>query len=156
MKHIKPNSDDGDYEGLRIFIAGTIEMGNSEDWQSQLVSHFNTENKITFYNPRRDEWDITWKQEQKNTKFNEQVNWELNRLEQAEIIFMYFSPESKSPISLLELGLFADSGKMIVCCPKTYWRRGNIEIVCTRHNIVLFDVLDDAIGSLETRISMIS
>jgi hypothetical protein len=44
---------------------------------------------------------------------------------------------------LLELGLFARSGKMVVCCPGGYWRRGNVQIVCKRFGILLVDTLEE-------------
>ena len=137
--------------GTTIFLAGSIEMGTAENWQATVVKRFET-HLITFFNPLRDEWDSSWKQEQKETKFNEQVNWEMNNLEDCDIIFMYFDPGTKSPISLLELGLHASSGKMIVVCPNGFWRKGNVEIVCTRFNIPLFNTLEDGIGSLESKI----
>ena len=108
---------------------------------------------VTFYNPRRDEWDSSWKQEQANPQFNYQVNWEENKHGQSDIIFMYFSPETKSPISLLELGAFGDSGKMLVCCPVGFWRRGNVEIFCTRHAIPMFNTMEEAVGALRTNLS---
>jgi hypothetical protein len=76
----------------------------------------------------------------------------MNNLEDCDIIFMYFDPGTKSPISLLELGLHASSGKMIVVCPDGFWRKGNVEIVCTRFNIPLFNTLEDGMGSLESKI----
>jgi hypothetical protein len=76
----------------------------------------------------------------------------MNNLEDCDIIFMYFDPGTKSPISLLELGLHADSGKMIVVCPDGFWRKGNVDIVCTRFNIPLFNSLDDGMGALESKI----
>ena len=138
-------------EGTKIFLAGSIEMGTVEDWQTKIVDRFK-DHTVTFYNPRRDEWDSNWKQEQKETKFNEQVNWEMNNLEDCDIIFMYFHPETKAPISLLELGLHAASGKMIVVCPDGFWRKGNVEIVCTRYNIPMFNSLEDGMGALESKI----
>jgi hypothetical protein len=126
-------------------------MGTAENWQAIVVKRFETY-PITFLNPLRDEWDSSWKQDQKETKFNEQVNWEMNNLEDCDIIFMYFDPGTKSPISLLELGLHASSGKMIVVCPDGFWRKGNVEIVCTRFNIPLFNTLEDGMGSLESKI----
>jgi len=48
---------------------------------------------------------------------------------------MHFSPETKSPISLLELGLYANSDKLIVSCPAGYWRKGNVDIICERYGI---------------------
>jgi hypothetical protein len=71
-------------------------------------------------------------------------------LDLCDVIFMYFSPETKSPISLLELGLYANSKKMIVCCPDEFWRKGNVDIVCSRYGIPVYNTLDAAIGRLRT------
>jgi hypothetical protein len=153
---IKPNSTaQQNVNSFSIFLAGSIEMGLAEDWQSRLTSEIEEMDKpITIFNPRRDDWDSSWKQEQSNSQFNYQVNWELNRLEECSFIFMYFSPETKSPISLLELGLFARENKMIVCCPDGFWRKGNVDVVCSRLEIPVFDNLESAIGSLKTKINM--
>ena len=150
MVEIKPPNS-GEIQGSTVFLAGSIEMGVAEDWQTKVANRFE-KHQITLYNPRRDEWNSSWKQKQKESNFNEQVNWEMNNLEDCDIIFMYFDPGTKSPISLLELGLHADSGKMIVVCPDGFWRKGNVEIVCTRFNIPLFNSLDDGMGALESKI----
>lgn len=153
MQVIKPNSKFQNVEhNCSVFLAGSIEMGAAEDWQKRIEKHFHEVN-VTFYNPRRDDWDSSWTQEQSNPQFNKQVNWEMNKLERADIIFMYFSPETKSPISLLELGLHAHENNIIVCCPKGFWRKGNVDIVCTHYNIPLFENLNDAIGALTTKIN---
>jgi hypothetical protein len=153
MRIEKPTDTHKSHDGPTVFLAGSIEMGAAEDWQASLPKRFEQMN-VLFYNPRRDEWDASWKQEQKNSQFNQQVNWEMNKLDESDIIFMYFSPETKSPISLLELGAYGRSRKMIVCCPNGFWRKGNVEIFCTRYNIPFFENLDDAIGALETKIRM--
>lgn len=59
-------------------------------------------------------------------------------------ILMYFDPATKSPISLLELGLFANSGKLVVVCPDAFWRKGNVDIVCDTYQIMQQDTLMDA------------
>jgi len=133
-----------------VFIAGSIEMGTCADWQSDLIAKF--PEGITFLNPRRDEWDPSWEQSIKCPEFKEQVDWELDNLVVADIIFMYFDPSTKAPISLLELGLFADSGKMIVCCPDGFWRKGNVEVICDRFRIHLHQNLEDAITELKSRL----
>jgi hypothetical protein len=76
------------------------------------------------------------------------VNWELDMLDAADIVVMYLAPGSKSPISLLEFGLCARSAKLKVCCPQGFWRRGNVEVVCMRNRIPLFETLDDLIADL--------
>jgi hypothetical protein len=152
---IKPNSEiQTDLNQISIFLAGSIEMGKAEDWQKVLTSKLEALGKdLTLYNPRRDDWDSTWTQEQSNPQFNHQVNWELNRLDQCDIIFMYFSPETQSPISLLELGKYAGRKDMVVCCPKGFWRKGNVDVVCTRTGTQLFEDMDSAIGALITKIN---
>lgn len=65
----------------RVFLAGTIDMGNSEDWQRELTDFLLSINpELTIYNPRRDDWDSSWKQEIQNAQFNHQVTWELTCL----------------------------------------------------------------------------
>jgi hypothetical protein len=152
MKVIKPTSNDQlDLCTVSVFLAGSIEMGVAEDWQTRLTESLK-DFEITVYNPRRDSWDSSWEQRESNPQFNQQVNWEMNSLDRSDIIFMYFSPETKSPISLLELGLHAENSNMIVCCPDGFWRKGNVEIVCSRYNIPLYNDFDAAVASLISKI----
>ena len=141
------NIAERDHKKKTIFVAGTIEMGNSEDWQSKVI-HLIDEDRFVIFNPRRPDWDSSWSQEFTNPQFNGQVNWELNALEKSDIILMYFAPSSKSPISLLELGLFAHTGKLRVVCSEGFWKKGNIDIVCERYNIPMFNTLEDVINNI--------
>ncbi len=151
MKLIKPPTslDKIDFRHA-VFLAGSIEMGNAEDWQASIATALqNTD--LTLLNPRRDHWDTSWEQRISNPQFREQVTWELDAQEQAAMIVMYFAPSSKAPISLLELGLFAQSGKLVVCCPDGYWRKGNVEVVCDRYNIPLVLSLPDLVTAIQTQ-----
>ncbi len=103
---------------------------------------------LVILNPRRDDWDASWEPRADNPRFSEQVNWELDMLDAADIVILYLAPGTTSPISLLELGLCARSGKLKVCCPAGFWRRGNVEVVCMRNRIPLFATLDDLIAGL--------
>jgi len=103
---------------------------------------------VIIFNPRRDDWDKSWKQSPDNKKFRKQVEWELKAMECADKILMYFDPKTKSPISLLELGLFANSNKLIVVCPKGFWRKGNVDIVCRRYEIEQAETIENAIQKL--------
>jgi hypothetical protein len=118
-----------------IFLAGSIEMGTAEEWQTR-VGLYLADKNVILLNPRRLDWDSSWVQSKDNQQFREQVEWELYGLEMAHRILMYFDPETKSPISLLELGLHARSPqKLIVCCPEGFWKKGNVDIVCERYKI---------------------
>lgn len=137
-----PEQFDENDPRVKIFLAGSIEMGKAEDWQTRITKGLEFEDCIIL-NPRRDDWDSTWEQKITNDKFYEQVNWELDALDAADIIAMYFDPSTKSPISLLELGLFARTKKLIVCCPEPFWRKGNVDIVCERYGIPLVETIED-------------
>lgn len=151
MKEIKaPNKIVKD-ANLSIFLTGSIEMGVAEHWQHKVITCFN-DRKVTFFNPRRSSWNSTWKQDISNPKFREQVEWELDALEFADIIVIYFDPSSKSPISLLELGLFAKSKRLIVCCPKGFWRKGNVDIVCERYKIEQVVDLEKLISRIKLKL----
>lgn len=130
-----------------IFLAGSIEMDKAVNWQKKCEELLS--GQFVIFNPRREAWNINWKQSIENENFKEQVEWELNALEKADIIIMFFAENTKSPISLLELGLFAHSGKLKVIVEKNFWRKGNIDIVCRKYNIEQFDNLDELIDNIK-------
>lgn len=148
-----------DYQQYRkpwIFLAGTIEMGKSEDWQTNFINELG--DRYNYFNPRRDEWDETWKQEFENANFNYQVNWELDMISAAGIVLFNMLPDSKSPITLMELGYVAGrlreleqhkKQKVYVCCPKGFWRKGNVDIICYRSRIPVFEKIEDIIKILK-------
>lgn len=152
MKEIKaPDALPGLTEGSGIFLAGSIEQGAAPEWQARVVAAV-ADLDVTIFNPRRDDWDASWKQSMDDPQFSEQVEWELSALELADQIAMYFAPETQSPITLLELGLFARSGKLIVCCPEGFWRKGNVDIVCRRYHVDRVKSMEELITSLRSEI----
>jgi|SRR5689334_19040826 len=129
-----------------VFLAGSIEMGSAVEWQQRVIRELSDILEGTILNPRRLDWDSSWKQEITNPQFNEQVTWELNGLDFADIVVFYFDPATKSPVTMMELGLMAATDKsLIVCCPEGFWRKGNVDIICQRHNIPQVSSLDELI-----------
>lgn len=137
----------------KIFLAGSIEMGIADQWQSKVIQCF-PPSHTHFYNPRREDWDSSWRQDINCAQFFEQVTWELDQLDASDVIYMYFDPDTKSPISLLELGLYASSGKLIVCCPEGFWRKGNVDIVCQRYNIPVYTDFATSLCALKRRLAI--
>ena len=81
----------------KVFLAGTIDMGNSENWQEKFIQKLKEQNTKDFfgksyhiYNPRREDWDEAWVQTFENPQFFQQVNWELDAMEKADYIVMNF------------------------------------------------------------------
>jgi len=117
-------------------------MGEAENWQERIALELSA---ATILNPRRDDWDSGWVQSIDNPQFREQVDWELTAQEDADLILMYFDPTTKSPITLLELGLYGRHSMMIVHCPEGYWRKGNVDIVCRSYGISTADSIEEMI-----------
>lgn len=135
----------------RVFLAGAIDQGTAPNWQSQVEAPLDALGAAVF-NPRRDDWDATWVQSIKNAQFREQVEWELDAMNCADTIAMNFVAGYPSPITLLELGLFAGEDKLIVHCPDGFWRKGNVEVVCDHHGIELVESLDALIAAVIERV----
>jgi hypothetical protein len=149
-----PNTWVGDDNYTTIFLAGSIgldDSGLAEKWQEKVIAAL-SDKPIRFLNPRRNDWDSSWSQDIHNEQFVEQVTWELNSLEMAQIVIMYFDPNTKSPISLLELGLHAKEQKLIVLCPEGFWRKGNVDVVCEYYNINQVDTFDELIEFIRATI----
>ncbi|MEM8642184.1 MAG: nucleoside 2-deoxyribosyltransferase domain-containing protein [Cyanobacteria bacterium P01_G01_bin.54] len=141
---------------VSVFLAGSIEMGQAVDWQREVVQLLQTPplpQDLIVLNPRRDDWDASWTQSITNPQFRAQVEWELMAQERASLILMYFAPTTKAPITLLELGLFARSGKLVVCCPEGFWRRGNVEVVCAWYGVPMVATLADLVAVVRERLA---
>ena len=131
-----------------LFLGGSIENGKADDWQKEIEIALKDDEGIIL-NPRRDDWDSGWIQSKDNPQFKSQVKWELFGLEHCKIIVMYFQPGTKSPISLLELGLHVKSEKLLVCCPKGYMKKGNVDITCAYYGVPVVETFDELVTSIK-------
>lgn len=145
---------------FKIFLAGTIDMDDatgkatSKDWQKELENRVKKETfakQVVIFNPRRDDWP-----EDGSSEMYRQVHWELEHMEKANLIVMNIGENSKSPISLLELGMHSqdEPKKMIVFCKKGFYRYDNVKIVCERYGVPLFETneCEDIIKEVTKRI----
>lgn len=130
MKVFKAPHRDETKAPIKIFLAGSIEMGVAEDWQTRVTNELKKYD-VVLYNPRRDDWDSSWKQDPtKGTDFHEQVEWEWDHIKEADLVLFYFDEKTKSPITLLELGYALGIKKdILVFCPQKFFRYGNVAMV---------------------------
>lgn len=136
-----------DVQGFSVFLAGSIEGGKAFNWQ-EVLEKLLKDQPIVILNPRRDAWDASWEQKITNPMFKGQVDWELDGQEKADVIAMVFDSTTKSPITLLELGLFAKTGKLVVFCPDGFWRKGNVDIVCERYGIKQVNTIEALVNEI--------
>ena len=155
-----PHRVDGHYNSLpKIFLGGSIEMNTAEKWQEKFVQDMANEDVVLF-NPRRDDWDSSIVQRESDHRFAEQVNWELDSLGESDIVIFYFDPNTKSPITLMELGIFSTmpgtmGPEVIVCCPDGFWRKGNVEILCSRNGIPLVNTYSELLATAKSLLAQI-
>lgn len=134
---------------VKIFLAGTIGGGEKSEtthkinWQKdaiQIIKKKYPYIDIVIFNPRRDNWP------EKGDKANidYQIQWELEHMEKADKIFMNILGDSLSPITLMEMGLWAgkEPNKLMVCCPTDFWRYDNVQNLCSRYGIERYPSLE--------------
>ena len=117
-----------------VFLAGTIDNGDSLNWQDKVIIELiNLGVSCEVFNPRREHWNANPTKEE----MEKQIKWEQDHLDKADIIVMVLLDDSKSPISLLELGLYARTKKLIVFCTPSFYRFDNVRLTCEKYNIEL-------------------
>jgi hypothetical protein len=165
---IKPDTEDQQVEksNTTIFLAGSIDNGAASLWAHDVQQAMSEYDDVTLWNPRREHWLTDLVTRASEPIFNEQVNWELDRIEDCDIPFFYFEAGSVSPITLQELGFVIGTRrgdmtaatayvhKPVVVCPEKYWRRGNVEIMCARHDVRVYDTLDEGIEALKIAVQV--
>ena len=135
----------------RVFLGGSIDMGKAVDWQAQVIAAL-ADQDVVILNPRRPDWNPAWKPVAQEPEFRRQVEWELAALESADVIVLYLTPGSQAPISLLEMGLHARSGKLVVLCPEGFWRKGNVDITGEKYGVKQVESLDALIAEVKARV----
>ncbi|KAF5608460.1 uncharacterized protein FSUBG_4678 [Fusarium subglutinans] len=130
MAPCKPNQGD---QKTSIFLAGTTTNTGGPDWRETLTRAL-IHHPVTIFNPNRPDWDRTWKENFSDKRWEEQVWWELDMQEAADIIVFMFHRSTDAPISLMEFGLAVKTKlkRVFVCAQEGYKKKGNVEAVCKR------------------------
>jgi hypothetical protein len=136
-----------------VFLAGSIEMGKAVEWQSNMTAHLQHA-AVTVLNPRCGNWDPNTVSDISDPKFRGQVGWELKAMDKATVIAMYLDENTVSPISLLELGLFAKSNKLVVCCPRNFWRKGNVQVMAAQYGFPLIETYEEFLPIVKERLGI--
>lgn len=135
---------------INIFLSGSIENGKAEPWQEKFINKFKDFDEITFLNPRRQDWDDSWGPG--DPRLIEQINWELEGIcHYSDCVVFFFDPKTKSPITLLELGMVLNrfkENKPLVCCPDGYWRKDNVVETCKFFGVNVVNSFDDLVYAL--------
>lgn len=127
-----------------VYLAGSVTK--PVDWRKRfidMVRDIQLPVGVALLDPVRKDWDDTWVESLADPRFREQVEWELRSMRFADVIAVHFEPGSLAPVSLLELGLYANSGKLLIHCPDGFWKRGYVEAVASFYRIHMVESLED-------------
>lgn len=104
----------------KIFLAG---CANTE-WRKEFVEYFKDKDVI-LYDPKRSDWNLMDK-----SATIEQITWEYQHLNNADIIVFWFNGGSVCPITLLEFGEWglARGTPMTVGVSNDYEKRTDIYV----------------------------
>lgn len=122
-----------------IFLSGTDDTEcspNWHDWVAQWLQNL----PVTVFNPRGNGFNP------KSSKYtrNLLVDWEMDYINVADLIILYFYPGTLSTTSLLMLALYIGSKKsIVVCCPNGYWKKKAVQVLCQRGSIALFETSEE-------------
>jgi hypothetical protein len=127
-----------------VFLAGAIDMGEAENWQQEVIEAFKADLSIILVNPRRKQFTDDME--------DEQIAWELEALEKANVILMWFPESAEAPVSFLELGLYLQSGKLLVGVEQGFYRQRNIELTSQRYGNPVYYSLTELITAVRNRL----
>ena len=118
------------------FLAGSIDFKVTNSWRDKVIEK--SSEKTVFFDPTRKDHDLLSEEEMKS-----HIIWELKALELADFIILNFFPDAKSPISLVELGLYMKSNKLIVVCPKEFYQYRYLNTICCKYSTPIYYNLHD-------------
>lgn len=121
-----------------LFLAWWIT--GCEDWQSEFIEYFK-DTSLAIINPRRKDFDIT-----NSSLETEQITWEHEHLEKADIISFWFGKETLCPIVPYELWKYINTHKEVfIWIEPWYQRTRDVEIQAklVRPNMIIVDNLAD-------------
>jgi len=121
-----------------LFLAGSIQTGD-DNWRTIVINELTNYN-VKIINPQTENYENNIKQ---------QTLWELDAMETASIIAMYFASNNYSPISLFEFGLFVKTKKLIVCCENDFWKKDYINIICEKYGIKNYKNIQKFISNIK-------
>lgn len=129
-----------DYTRFRIYLSGS---STGFDWQDRFISTL-TNLPVDVFTPLHPIHA---------TPHSQAFEWEMDHMSIANVIAFYFSPDDLCASALLSLGMYANTDKIIVCCPEGYQRKQDVDALCHREDIMQVDCLDTLISATTSRIS---
>lgn len=113
------------------FLAGSMDLQKEISWRDKIMKKIS--GNVHFLDPTNKNHDSL-----SDKEMEEHITWELASMEFADKIILHFLPNAKSPISLVELGLYVKSGKLIVMCSDDFYKSRYVNVLCKKYNAPVY------------------
>ena len=125
-----------------IFLAGSMDFNSESNWRKRVINEFNKD--YNFFDPT-----ITNHDTLTNSQMEKHIQWELAALELSDKVLLNFLSVSESPISLIELGMYVKTTKLIVVCPDKFYKSRYIKTLCATYATPFFTDVECALEYLK-------
>lgn len=136
-------------DSIKLYLAGTMDFGSQEnDWQGKIIQGlayltdpykglimYKNANFIIL-NPKVMPTTGT-APGLDNPEFVQQMQWRMQMVDQADVVFLNILKKSQSPIPLLEFGSLVQSGKLVVRTSEEYPYYAQLRLYCEKYNVPL-------------------
>ena len=124
-----------------LFLAGSMAINVINNWRQDVVNQL--DDGYHLFDPTNNNHDKL-----NDIQMTKHIKWELDALKMADKIILNFLPYAKSPISLVELGMYVSTNKLIVICPKEFYQSRYVHVLCEQYDTPLFQNINDALSIL--------
>ena len=120
-----------------VFLAGSMPAQKDTNWRHEAINKLG--DGYHFFDPTNPDHDTL-----NDEQMRAHIKWELDALKLSDYVVLNFLPDSTSPISLVELGLYMASEKLLVICPQEFYKWRYIDTLCKEYGTPIFQNLDAA------------
>jgi len=128
-----------------IFLAGSMDTNINGNWRQDVINRLDDD--YNFFDPTNNNHSTLH-----NYQMRAHIKWELDALKMADKIILNFIPNAQSPISLVELGLHVATSKLIVICPKEFYKYRYVNVLCKEYDTPFFHSINEALDTLNTKL----
>ena len=137
-------------ENLIVFLSGPFDA-TPVTWQRAMTAALSYLD-VTILNPQRLDWSSEWKEDPSFKPWVDQAKWELDGLEAADVIAIYFAPRMPQARILIELGLWARSSKCVVGCSEGYPQKADVRVICEKYGIDYVASVEELVATVRRKL----
>jgi hypothetical protein len=140
-----------------VILIGSEDNGEWKPWKDTIVSRLEDKTSdegfnLVVFDPERKEWETNWQHMTEGSRYKSQVRWELEHMEEVDVVVLYLGKGISSSMAMMELGLLARTNRLVLFCPDDEFGSKNVKIFCERYEVTRVEKLDALLAEVEGRL----